>query len=243
MLAKRIPGLAFAYRKVTAMLGVGAGRRHIRRVFGEIFQKNAWGSPVSLSGSGSSLEQTSVVRAELPALCAEFGVSRLLDIPCGDFHWMQHTNLAGITYWGADVVDALIQGNSRRYTDSAAERNFLVLDLCSDPLPEVELILCRDCLVHLSTSDIFRALANVSRSKAKYFLTTTFTERTDNPDIVTGGWRPVNLCLGPFSLPAPIRVFNERCTEDDNRYGDKSLGLWRISDIASVLQARGNQFA
>ena len=38
-----------------------------------------------------------------------------------------------------------------------------------------------------------------------------------------------------------MMILNEQCTEEGNRYGDKSLGLWRISDIATVVRGYGEQ--
>jgi hypothetical protein len=35
-------------------------------------------------GPGSSLEQTAVIRDQLPKLIAEPGINSVLDIPCGD---------------------------------------------------------------------------------------------------------------------------------------------------------------
>jgi hypothetical protein len=35
-------------------------------------------------------------------------VKSLLDIPCGDFHWMRRVNLQGLSYVGADIVRELI---------------------------------------------------------------------------------------------------------------------------------------
>jgi hypothetical protein len=66
-------------------------------------------------------------------------------------------------------------------------------------------------------------------------LTTTFTEHPQNQDILTGQWREINLELEPFSLPKPLLPVNEECTEADGKYADKSLGLWRISEINKIL--------
>jgi hypothetical protein len=59
-------------------------------------------------------------------------------------------------------------------------------------------------------------------------LTTTFPGCASNEDIVTGDWRPLNLQLAPFNLPAPDLLINEQCTEGGNLFADKSLGLWRL---------------
>ena len=29
-----------------------------------------------------------------------------------------------------------------------------------------------------------------------------------------------------------MQLFEEGCTEDDGKYADKSLGLWRLADLA-----------
>ena len=47
-------------------------------------------------------------------------------------------------------------------------RVFLRLDLTRDPLPDGDLILCRDCLVHLPFEDVRRAVRNFKRSGARW---------------------------------------------------------------------------
>ncbi len=111
-------------------------------------------------------------------------------------------------------------------------RRFMVLDLTADALPPADLLLCRDCLVHLSHADIRRALENIARSRITCLLTTTFPGGATNEDIVTGDWRPLDLERPPFSFPPPLRLLEEGCTESDGRFADKSLGLWRVADLA-----------
>lgn len=146
---------------------------------------------------------------------------------------MQNVDLSGIDYTGADIVSALIEKNKEQYGRDSVR--FQKLDLITDPLPSMDLVLCRDCLVHLSYEDIFRALRNVCDSQSKYILTTTFTGRTDNHDIETGQWRTLNLELAPFHLPKPLKIIVEGCTERDGAYADKSLGLWRTECITPLL--------
>ncbi len=107
-----------------------------------------------------------------------------------------------------------------------------------DELPEVDLIFCRDCLVHFSHSDIFKALTNIRRSGAIYLLTTTFSGRKENHDINTGEWRVLNFEAAPFHFPPPLRLLVENCTQQNSKgaYKDKSLGLWKISDFEESLK-------
>ena len=90
---------------------------------------------------------------------------------------------------------------------------------------------CRDCLVHLCEADAKAALRNIAAGSFSYVALTTFTDRTRNKDIRTGRWRPLNLRLAPFHLPAPLHLINEGCTEENGRFADKSIGIWRAQDL------------
>jgi hypothetical protein len=154
----------------------------------------------------------------------------MLDIPCGDFWWMKEVELGNICYTGADIVHDLVEGN-KQYENR--NRSFRKLDLIRDELPAVDLVFVRDCLVHLSFEDIFKALQNIVDSKSRYLLTTTFTARDKNRDIATGQWRALNLVLAPFNLPQPEVLINEYHPKKE--YADKCLGLWHIRDVSESL--------
>ncbi|NBW65855.1 class I SAM-dependent methyltransferase [bacterium] len=221
--------LAAGLARLFPALGRWAAARRRFRVFSEIFQTNFWGSPTSVSGPGSELGQTAMIREAIPALLAAHGVGSILDAPCGDFNWMQHVPLTGIHYTGVDIVPALIARNRASY--GAADRTFVLGDIVEGALPTADLIFCRDCLVHLSYDETRRALDNFRRSGATWLLTTTFTSTRANHDIVTGDWRPIMLQQAPYGFPEPVALINEGCTEFDGRYPDKSLGLWRLADL------------
>jgi len=221
-----LPSLYAVYRKL----------KSTEQIFTRIFETNAWAGKDSVSGSGSDTYQTEIIVKELAVLFVDYRISSVLDIPCGDFHWMKNVDLGGVDYKGADIVRDLIQQNTRRYGRDSIQ--FKRLDLIGDMLPTADLILCRDCLVHFSFADVFRALNNVCSSGARYFLTTTFTERLDNDDIATGQWRVLNLQAPPFMLAKPVRLINEGCSEGNGAYKDKSLGLWEIADIREILATR-----
>lgn len=124
---------------------------------------------------------------------------------------MKEVDLNQIEYYGADIILPLIEQNKQRY--GKRNINFRKLDLIKDSLPTVDLILCRDCLVHFSYEDTFSSLRNICSSKSHYLLTTTFTDRRKNTDISTSEWRPINMILKPFNFPDPVMIINEGCTE------------------------------
>lgn len=199
-------------------------------VFTEIYKTNYWNSSESISGVGSELEQTKTLIKELENLLYNFKITSVLDIPCGDFKWMRHVDLSQINYIGADIVEELIVKNKRQFIENENFR-FMVLDLIKNPLPKSDIIIIRDCLVHLSNADIYSAINNIKSSGCKYLLTTTFPNHQLNIDIVTGDWRTINLQEKPFNFPNPIIIINENCTEGNGEYSDKSMALWDISSI------------
>ena len=199
------------------------------RAFEQIVGENRWGDPESLSGGGSNLRQTETLRAELPPLLSRAGVQSLLDAPCGDFNWMRLVDLGQVTYTGVDVVAPLIERCQRTY--GGPGRQFMVRDILADPLPRADVILSRDCLVHLSYEHINAALRNFRRSGATFLLTTTYTSRKRNWDIVTGSWRPLNLQEKPFNFPDPLDQIVENSTEFQGDFADKILALWRLDSV------------
>jgi SAM-dependent methyltransferase len=208
----------------------------MRKAFEEIFRTSAWNYGESVSGPGSTLLQTETIREELPLLLEELAIRSILDAGCGDLNWMRELRVPLERYVGIDVVADLVRRNRRQYGSSA--RTFRVADITRDRLPRVDLVLCRDCLVHFSFADIFSALRNIQRSGSTYLLTTTFTRTQENADITTGSWRMLNWERPPFCFPRPLRIIDERLTVENGRYDDKSLGLWRIGEIPTVSTGR-----
>lgn len=203
-------------------------RRAPAEIFAEYARINKWGDAESVSGKGSNLDSTAELRRRLPALLRELGVTSMLDLPCGDFHWMAHVDLAGIDYLGADIVPDLIAANRARHARPGIR--FEVIDLIAGPVPRADLVFVRDCLVHLSNAHVRAALANIRASGSRYLLTTTFPGRT-NTDIVTGEWRAIDLTAPPFALPPPERLVAEGQGTCPGQAEDKMLGLWKIADL------------
>lgn len=200
-----------------------------QKIFEEIFEKRIWHSSESVSGSGSELEQTLEIRKYLPALLEKYQIKTFLDLPCGDFNWMQTVDLPMENYIGADIVEQIIFQNQSKYTSES--RKFLVLDLVKDTLPKADLILVRDTWVHLSNELVLESIRNIKKSQITYLLTTHFPLEKRNIDIQTGSWRAINLMQKPFNFPIPLEIITENSTESGGQYADKSLALWKISEI------------
>ena len=202
---------------------------NLKTKFSNVYENNLFKGRISRSGEGSDLVQTATIRSRLPRLIEELNIKKLLDAPCGDWYWMREVHLCVDEYLGVDIVDELIKKN--QFTYGNKQISFQCLNLATDALPKSDLILCRDCLVHLSFDDALEIISNFKHSGATYLLTTTFSKRMRNEDLGSGFWRPLNLQLPPFNFPPPIILINENCTEENGQYSDKSLALWHLDDI------------
>jgi glycosyltransferase involved in cell wall biosynthesis len=203
--------------------------------FSKIFKENIFQSQESASGVGSELSQTKVIREKLPEIFKELSIKTLLDIPCGDFNWMRTLCKEDMDYIGGDIVEDIVKKNNDSYAN--AHTRFLLLDILTDQLPAADMLLCRDCLVHLPYSDIFKFFSNIKRSKIKYLTLTTFPEKANqNFSETCQIWRPLNMQAPPFNLPKPIILINEGLpdTIDPNTnmsYVDKSLAIWDLAEV------------
>jgi SAM-dependent methyltransferase len=197
-------------------------------VFSRAYEKNTWGGRESGSGAGSDLRATEVVRTQLTGLLHRHKVTSLLDAPCGDWNWMQHVDLTGIEYLGADIVPSVIAANQQKFERPGV--SFAIADLTRDNLPPAEAIICRDCLAHLSYHDISEILANFRRTGATWVLLNTYPEVENNRNQFTGArWRLLNLQLPPFNFPDPVEALS-----DGGDVVPGQLALWRMSDLPEL---------
>ena len=183
-----------------------------------------------MSGLGSEDRATAAIRDALPSLLQRLAARSLLDAPCGDAGWIGGLT-RNIAYTGVDIVPSLIDANRARVARGELAGRFLVADVTRDSLPFADLVLCRDCLVHLGFQNIARAVARFRASGARFLLVTTFPEWEDNRDCEDGDWRALNMEKPPFDWPAPRELINEACEEGGGGWRDKSLGLWRLDEL------------
>ncbi len=208
------------------ILKLFSGKSQTQVIFNKIYRLNNWGDPETVSGPGSNLKNTEILRKELPLILKELNVKSLLDIPCGDFFWMKEIVLPLDLYIGADVVDELVMRNKSLYGNK-----FINLDITKDKLPSTDAIFCRDCLPHFSIKLIKASLRSIKLSGAKYFFTSTYLSCKENKDIHVGGFRPVNFQIKPFNFPRPLKIINDPCITENGTLEDKSIGIWKIEDL------------
>ncbi len=111
------------------------------------------------------------------------------------------------------------------------------LDITKDPFPKSDLVLNRDCLFHLSYSDILAVLNNFIASHSSYFLSTSHDNQVEfvNLDIRSGDFRPIDLFAFPFIFPRDVLF--EIPEPGDGNIPARKLYLW---DREQLLVAQSN---
>lgn len=190
-------------------------------IFSKIYERNLWYSDESFSGKGSEKKSSENILNVLPKLFSELKIQTILDAPCGDYFWMKELKYSFKKYTGIDIVEELIKTNNLKYSNDKIE--FMCLDIICNKLPKADLILCRDCFIHLSFENIFKIIENFKNTSSKYLLVTTYKNIKENIDIYNGGFRKLDLTLPPFDFKKPeLEIFEEQ---------DKYLSLWRIDSL------------
>ena len=199
----------------------------VEEIFTDIYKENKWKSSESVSGPGSTLKVTEKMRKELSALLKRFSITSIADAPCGDCNWMKYVNIGRCRYIGYDIVQELIENNTRIF---GSAREFRHLNLIENTIEKVDLIICRDMLAHLTYEQIFTALRNFKKSGSKYILMTTNLIVQSNKDMQnTGECRFLNFELPPFNFPRPLALIQEDVPFQLER--GKHLALWFLDDI------------
>jgi hypothetical protein len=171
----------------------------MKQVFEDIVQNWRWKKHPC--GPGSTLNYTEQLRNKLAPLLLKHSIHSMFDAPCGDYSWMCETALPDIKYSGGDIVEFMIEQNKLTYPNV----EFCVFDLTQDPIPKVDVLFCRDCLLHLSFEAIDHVLANISSSDIKYVLMSNWFEDAENHrDIDNGNSRYIDFTQPPYNFGPPV---------------------------------------
>ena len=210
--------------------------------FTKIYQNNYWLNTESVSGSGSTLKYTKNLRGHIPKIVEDFNITSIFDGPCGDFNWMRQLLpdlLPGghrVDYVGGDIVSEIVDNNNRRFRQDGVR--FIQIDITSDELPKADLMICRDCLFHLSFASIEAFKSNFLRSGIKFLLTANHINdpfRFDNRDIETGDFRLIDLFSPPFEFPrSPLRRIPDWMPPE----AEKEMCLWSREQLLAAWRLR-----
>ncbi len=198
--------------------------------FTGIYEQGLWSEGldnVPGSGAGSTLDATRTLRSRLPALLTELQVTSLLDVGCGDMHWMSQVELP-CPYLGIDIVASVIDRNIAQY--GSDDRCFAVANAVADALPAADAVLCREVIFHLAFADSRALLRNIVATGCRWVMLTSDRATLFNADIESGGARILNLEIAPFRLEPPKHVI-----EDAENFRGRRIGVWSADQIAKAF--------
>ena len=148
-----------------------------REIFSGIYQHKVWGA---LSGGGAE----PAVAGPFANLVRQHSHSRrVLDIGCGD-GWA--ASQYGVEqYTGIDVVPAMVEYCRNHH----AWGKFLCLNALTDPLPDADVVLCKEVTQHLPYADILKLVEKLRR----YPMALHCSAIGGRGDIEVGAFRGVRL--------------------------------------------------
>jgi hypothetical protein len=155
-------------------------------------------------GVGSAMERTTEIREALPKIINDYKITKINDAGCGDLHWMKEVDLGNVVYAGYDLVP--------RHKDVTQ------LDICEHPMPQCDLVICRDVFLHLSDERIRKTLDLFKMSGTYALISSYYQEITDQfPN-------RKNLMAEPHNFPEPLFTVEEP-------YFKRFVGLWKLEDL------------
>lgn len=175
----------------------------LEETFSTIYRQKLWGINAQgqgCSGSGSKIETTREYRELLEMILDALQIHSVVDLGCGDWEFSRAISWTNVDYKGFDVVAHVIDQNNRKYAKNTIA--FAVLDATQQELPSADLLICKDVLQHLSNADVQKVIQQFK--KYTYCLVTNDvnadTLSSENYDIVSGDYRPLDLTKPPFNL-------------------------------------------
>ena len=208
----------------------------LRKRFDRIYEQGGWsnGKWGSASGAGSTLSYTENLRPRLSRVLAKLQIKSLLDAPCGDFEWFKEVPVPpNMIYVGMDIVRDLVRKNQRDF--SSERRLFVAGDITADPLPKVDLMMCRDCLFHLPNASIASFLKNFLLSGIPWLLLTSHHNSENQELSERRGFRKLNFEISPYCFPKPRLAIKDF----EVGFPPRHLCLWSAEEISEAVSNSG----
>lgn len=168
---------------------------------------------------------------KLLKLFKNYGICSVFDAGCRTRDWICLLDFKkeNIKYIGGDISPAMVRYCNQNFTD----HKFLEHDCTTDLLPEVDLILSSDVMIHLNNQDKLKFLNNFVNSNSKYLLMTDDQLHTQNTEleIIEHGFpfANINWALEPWNFPPALDFINDISN-------DQRLKLWSRVQIDQVVQ-------
>ena len=212
------------------------------RVFSNVYAQHIWGNDGDGSGPGSTVHYTNELRHVLNTFIKEEHIERMVDAPCGSYHWMRmvvaRVESPTFSYSGFDVVGSVIDRLNASHFDRAF---FSKADITRDRLPQgADLLFSRDALQHMGLYQVLAALRTYQSADPRFLMVGSYP-RGANQMITTGQTFLINLMDAPFAL-WPDRIISESRgdygTESKHMmvYTQANVRSWDLDAVSARLK-------
>lgn len=199
----------------------------MRERFEQIYANNEWQYG---SGEGSLVQYVKPYIEFLQQFLRTHSIRRVLDFGCGDWQFSRFIDWAGINYLGLDLVTDVIQDNQTQYGSETI--SFALLDSLDVSLPSADLLIIKDVMQHWSNESIWHFLPQLANYPYCLIINCIQPDgMSDNREIQDGGFRYLDLRVGPFYLK----------TQELMRFSNGSGQ--KLPWVKSVQLLRGHEFA
>jgi SAM-dependent methyltransferase len=205
------------------------GTLSARQVFTRIYENREWGGESDLySGTGSDDPVIAQYCGFVRSFIARNGITRVVDLGCGDFRVGSRIASTGGEWIAVDIVEKVIEADRKKY---AALRNvaFECRNIIEDDLPRGQLCLVRQVLQHCSNAEIMAIIGKL-RAYDYALVTEHFPAPSvrvrpnrDKPhgfDTRVHDRSAVFLDKPPFCVPGVEEVLSVRAAEVISRKGE-----------------------
>jgi SAM-dependent methyltransferase len=159
-IASLAPAWARQWRARQALKTIISARRKensvlsVRQVFTRIYENREWGGESGLySGTGSDDPVTGQYCGFVRSFIAQNGITRIVDLGCGDFRVGSRIASAGGSWIAVDIVEKVVEADRKKYA-ALGNVSFECRNIIEDDLPPGQLCLVRQVLQHLSNAEI-----------------------------------------------------------------------------------------
>jgi SAM-dependent methyltransferase len=171
-------------------------------------------------GEGSFLKANEPVVRALQEWFTSYGIKSVVDVGCGDFHWMSGVDFTGMEYDGFDVVkkfvDALSCARGRQNI------RFHHADAFKMKLPKADLYICKDVINHYTEPEGLALMERI-RAASRHFAAITFPGNR-GPNVPKWKYRYIDFDAPPFSLGAPLASV----PANESRRPQRVFSIWRL---------------
>jgi hypothetical protein len=182
----------------------------VKHIFDEIYSKRKWSKEGNGSGTGSSIRNTMNLRNILTKFLIKNDIHSIVDAPCGSCLWTStwlnelRKKDMKISYYGFDIANEAVANckKSMKYLTNFHDVKIEQNNISDIMIPDnVDLLLSRDTLQHLSFENIFKTLKNFAKYNGiKFYMIGGYLENTENVDIRNGDYFNFNISKKPFEI-------------------------------------------